>query len=577
MGMSGLSVAVSGLNAAQAGLYVTGHNMANTDTEGYSRQRAIQSDFHYSRIGENNLGIFQKGLGTDIQGIVQLRDRFLDAAYRIENSRLGFYKVKSEAGSEIESIVGETQSRYNFQSVFLDMWNALNELSTHPEGLETRGAFIATAVSMVTKAEDVYNRLFEYQHNLDGQIRVQVNEVNSLVSQIDKLNRLISQAAMAGDHANDYRDQRNVCLDKLSGIIPIEFREEWDSTVSITAEGKELLSDSVKNHIGLKYIAKEYSFVEPVFTQSTDILPASLPTGEFEPLFVFTQPVNAVYGNDSGSLKGLMMARGTRPATYLGADGLVLPADADSAGEYRYNNDLYSLNNCFIPQVMRDIDGLVHSVITLINDSLAPAIPIDPDNPGIPRTKDLKAPYDLTGRPLPLQYTEVFTRKTIPRWNVDTLIPENPDTLIPEDPGDYYSLYTMGNIRVNPELLQPGGGNLLALSRSGDREDNTLILDLIERWNSLIAGQSGDQVSVNDGYKQLITFIGAETSKDLKFVNEQSLLTAQTNEKRSRTSGVSLDEELKNMMIYQHAYGAAARILSVIDSMLDRVINSMGA
>jgi len=559
MGMSGLSVAVSGLNAAQTGLYVTGHNMANVDTEGYARQRPVQADFLYSRVGENDLGIFQKGLGTDIKGIVQLRDRFLDEAYRIENSRLGFYSVKADAGSEVEAIIGEMQSRYNFQSVLLDLWNALNELSTHPEGLETRGNFIATSVAFVTKAEDVFNRLFEYQHNLDGQIRIKVKEINGLISDIDRLNNKISEAVMAGDHANDYRDQRNVCLDKLSAILPIDIREKWDSTVSITTEGKELLANGKKTHIGLKYTAQEYSFVEPVLTPGDEILPASLPREEFTPLFTFIEPVNATYGNDSGSLKALMLSRGTRPANHRGVGGLpAYPADSD--GDYRQGNDEYSLENCFIPMVMQDVDTLVYEVTAMINDRFAPYTAAG--------LRDTAAPFDLTGTQ---SYTEVFKRKIMDREDAITY------TRIQETPGNFYSLYTNGNLVVNPVLLQPGGANLLALSRSGDREDNRLVLELIEGWNSLITGQSGDKVSVDDGYKQLISFIGAETSADLNFVNEQSLLTAQIDEKRGRTMGVSLDEELKNMMIYQHAYGAAARILSVIDSMLDRVINNTGA
>jgi len=557
MGMSSLSIAVSGLNAAQTGLYVTGHNIANSGTEGYSRQRPVQADFFYRRAGENDVGILQKGMGTDIKGIVQIRDRFLDAAFRAENSRLGYYTAKSATGVEIEAIIGETQSQYNFQSVIIDMWNALHELSEHPEGLETRGNFIATAVALVTKASDVYNSLFEYQKNLDEQIRTQVKEANSLISQIDKLNRKISQAVMSGDHANDYRDQRSVCMDKLSKIIPAEYKEKSDSTVNITCEGKELLVNGAQNIIGLKYLAKEYSFVEPVFSAEKGILPALTPPDEYEPFFVFNEPINADYGNDYGSLKGLMISRGTRPATYIGVSDLSYNM-TDPADKLRYINDVYSQENCFIPQVMRDMDILVHSIVTLINNSLAPATAYGP--PG--GVKDSDAPFDLSGAQ---SYEELFSRKIYPRWNIDNLIPETPE--------DYYSLYTAGNIEVNPQILQPGGTNLLALSVSGDREDNRLLLDLISRWRSRIVDMSGEQVSINDGYQQFITSIGAETAKNLNFKNEQSLLTAQTDEKRSYIMSVSLDEELKNMMIYQHAYGAAARILNIIDSMLERLIN----
>ena len=114
MGMSSLSIAVSGLHAAQTGLYVTGHNMANSGTEGFSRQRPVQTDFLYQHAGNNNAGDFQKGLGADIKGIVQLRDRFLDVAFRTETSRLGFYAAQLGTGIEIESVSVKLKASITF-------------------------------------------------------------------------------------------------------------------------------------------------------------------------------------------------------------------------------------------------------------------------------------------------------------------------------------------------------------------------------------------------------------------------------------------------------------------------------
>jgi flagellar hook-associated protein 1 FlgK len=177
------------------------------------------------------------------------------------------------------------------------------------------------------------------------------------------------------------------------------------------------------------------------------------------------------------------------------------------------------------------------------------------------------APFDLNGNQ---SYVEVFSRRFMPRWDAT-------DQLIPEDPNNYFSLYSVGNIEVNPILLQAGGTNLLALSLSGDRSDNRLALDLIDRWGSRFINMNGEYVNVNDGYRQLITSIGTRTSSNMNFVNEQSILVEKANDKRSYIMGVSLDEELRNMMIYQHAYNASARIVNVVDSMLDRLINGTGA
>jgi flagellar hook-associated protein 1 FlgK len=547
MGMSGLNIAVSGLSAAQAGLYVTGHNMANSQAEGFSRQRPVQADFLYTTVSDRPQGKLQKGLGTQLKAIQQIRSRFLDAAYRLENTRLGFYEIKSGAGTEVENIIGETQSQYNFQSVITDMWDSLNEMASHPEGLETRANFVATSVAFITKANDVYNRLFEYQHNLNNQIKDAVANVNSLLTQIDTLNRKITDNEANGDHANDYRDERSVCLDQLCKIIKADIREKPDGSVNITAEGQELLSNGRRSNLGLIYTSDEYSFVDPVFTDSAEILPSNTPTNQYRRLFKFNEPVNADYGNDNGSLKAMLLARGTRPGNYLGELAVTKP------------EDIYSVNNCFIPQVMVQIDAIVHGIVTMINDTFAPA--------DITGTQDPNAPFDLDGG----RYTEIFVRNTMDRWNGDQLIPEAND--------NYYSQYTIGNMEVNPLLTRSGGYNKIAMAQTPvDRDDNQLLLGLIEKWNAPVLDLGGaEPLSIDSAYQNFISFIGDDTSENLNFVEEQTLLTQQTDDKRGQIMGVSLDEEMKNMMIYQHAYSAAARILNVLDSMLDRVINGLGA
>jgi flagellar hook-associated protein 1 FlgK len=584
-----MNTAVSGLNAAQAGLYVTGHNMANSSVAGYSRQRPVTTDFTYQNIGESPIGKKQKGLGVMLKALQQIRDRFLDASYRAENCRLGFYEIKAVTGQEIESIMGETQSQYNFQQVLDDVWNSLNELASHPEGVETRTNFLAHCTTFITKAEDVYARLFAHQHNLDDQIRAATAKINSLVSEIDTLNRKISSVEYTGDHANDYRDQRAACLDELSKIINYEFKEKDDSGIMLVCEGKELLNNGFIHKVGLKYTNVEYSFIEPVFTDDPGILPADTPLSEYEPLFVFTDTVNAENDNDTGSLKGMLISRGTRPANYLGTAAYEQPDPTDlvtfplgvndplyASRLRRYNNDVYSVNNCFVPQVMNMIDAIVHRVVTLINDSIAPALPNGAQDPSGPYP--LNPNDDAAG--IQRSYTEVFSRKFINRWDAA-------NTLNPEQPYEYYTQYTMGNLQINPDVMLNGGYNLLAFSPAqgdasigagfGDRGDNRLLLDIISKWNERIVRlNSAESYSVNDAYKRFIASIGDETSEDLSFVQEQNLLVRQSDDRRNQIMGVSLDEEMKNMMIYQHAYSAAARMLNVMDSMMQEVIRIAG-
>ena len=634
-GFTSLNTAVSGLRAAQTGLAVTGHNMSNSQIPGYARQRVIQKDFVYQTIGQSPYGALKRGLGNDLNAVEQIRNEFLDITYRKYNSKLNFYTVKAIVGAEIESLLGEMQGSYNFQSVINDMWDSLQELSKNPAGIETRDKFLATCHSFITKANEVYNGLFQYQHRLNEQVRDMVKEINDLVAEINVLNKKIAGTEVTGNgdgtvpedrfqNANDYRDARNLCLDRLSALIPIDYYEDAKGVINITVEGNQLLVQGNQNVLGLRYSASGYSFVEPVFTKSKTILTANTPPSEFTPLFNYNKPFSAYHNNDDGALKALMYTRGAAPAYWMGEDGIWLPlrwdhdfaadrpaaADYDlgsadpkyvtdmiiwqnnqdrvaqlyppgnnaaenkrlyEAAMYNYNYAVWNVNNAMIPKSMVKIDQIVHSIVTMINDALAPKI-IGPEGNWI---MDPNAPFDMYGEQ---SYVEVFIRDNNDyRDRFDEL-----GVYKPEVPGDYYSQYSVGNLRLNPLLLDTEGGyNFLAFSLSGDREDNRLLLDLLDIWADAGHPQysievGGIRYGIQDAYQKFVVHLGIEVEEAVNYVGAQTIQVAEAERKRDSIMGVSMDEELSFMMKYQYAYQAAARIINVIDSMIDTVVNRMG-
>ncbi|MCL2709096.1 MAG: hypothetical protein FWF03_08285 [Defluviitaleaceae bacterium] len=599
-GFTSLATAVSGIRAAQTGLAVTGHNMANSPIYGYSRQRVLQKDFYYQTVSTTPYGVMKRGLGTDLFAIEQIRNHFLDITYRNVNTKLNFYTVKATVGAEIESMLGEMQGAYNFQSVINDMWEALQELSKHPDGIETRDKFLATCHSFITKSNEVYNSLFDYQHRLDEQIRDMVKEINELVSDINKLNDKIKANEAAGDNANDYRDERNRCLDRLSALLPLEYKEDAQGAVNITVEGHQLLIQGNQNILGLRYCANGYGFVEPVFTSSGKILSANTPPDDFESLFNYNKTFNAFFNNDNGALKALIYARGACPVYYNGMEGLFDPEtinpddpasgvyvadpllDPDAykqlkdyyeAAKYNYWIQDWSVKYAMIPQAMQQLDSIVNSIVRMINDAVAPFVE-DPPGSGI-YVKDPDAPYDLHGNQ---SYVEIFTR--IGRGFENRF--DEDGVYIGEEPGNYYSQYSIGNIRLNPLLLDTEGGyNYMAFSLSGDREDNILILEmLLDRWNDpegpYAIEVNGIKYGIQDAYQKFVVHLGLEVEEAINFVNAQSIQVMEAEKKRDAIMGVSMDEELSNMMKYQYAFQSAARILNVIDSMIDTVVNRMG-
>ncbi|MDR1531396.1 MAG: flagellar hook-associated protein FlgK [Clostridiales bacterium] len=684
MGMSSLGIAVSGLNAAQAGLYVTAHNTSNNNTVGYVRQQVMQNDFFSKAVGYNAIGTMQLGLGTDVSAIRQLRDTFLDVNYRASLSKMSFYSAKAATGSEIEVVIGELQSDYKAQDVIMDIWDALSELSKDLGSIETRENFVNTCISFINKVNNVSERLVDYQQNLDLQIRDAVTRVNQLVTQIDTLNNLIVNVEISGDHANDYRDERNLCMDELSSLLDINYKEAPNGRMDITTGGYELLVNGNANRLGLRYTTKGYSFVEPVFTNATEILDWDSPAASYKPLYKPNQLISSQIGNDRGLLLGLLAARGYAPANYatgagteptaptapappamlyqmpdpsdpmytgninLDPDYLAdfadyvqaydayarlyylapsiavppLPPDIDDPAythggvdmgyrtalstyvinrttyvttdlpsyqanltvyladlnEYQiaynqYQKQLFDIQQAMIPRAQKEFDTLVHHIVTMINDKFSPYTQATP-----PVFDTANAPLDQDGNQ---QRMDIFARKYEP---YDQRF-DSADNLIPEDTDNVYSLYTMGNLVINPILSNSDGYAKLALSPSGDVDDNRLIIDIMEEWKSTAiyieyvdkdGFKVSEWVSVDKAYQHFVNHNATANDEAKSYVAAEDVIVRDLDNKRMQISGVALDEEMSNMMIYQHAYNASARVVNEIDSMLDRIINRTG-
>ncbi len=567
-----LGIAVSGLNAAQSGLSVTGHNMSNVYTYGYTRQQVLQNEFYYRNIGNNGMGALQVGLGTDVTCIRQIRDKFLDSHYRLEIKRATYYEVKYTVGSEIEQIVGETESEYSVQKVLENMWRAINELDSDPTSIANRGNFISTAIAFINRANNVYERLTDTQQDLNTEIISTVSRINELLIDVNELNDKIALAKASGDNPNDYLDLRNNALDELSGYLDLNIKERTDGTVDIFSEGNELLVSGMVNTLGLRYTSANYNFVEPVFTSRTDIIGSDEDPTTFKPLFVLTGRISPYLGNDTGSLKAMLVCRGSKPETYASNPQKPDPASfaggansqAYKAAYLQYEKDVFNAEQAFIPRVLKEFDTIVHNIVTMINDLVAPIY--DANGNTIIKDANYKGPYGLDGK---TQGIEVFKRKQKGYDRFDAA--GNP---IEEDPNDYYSLYTLGNIEINPIFKTTDGYTKLCLSLDGDIHDQQITGELLNEWSLNFGGE--EEQSVMGAYLMFVAGFASETREAISFHNEQSKLIVQIDNKRSSAKDVSMDEELTFMMKYQHAYNAAARILNVIDSMIDKIVNGTG-
>lgn len=607
---------VSGLQSSQAGLNTTAHNLANTKTQGYTRQQNINKDTYYQTIKTTTNSTLQVGYGTTIATIRQIRNEFLDKEYRKEVSRQTFYEVQYNTATEIEDILGETEG-VEFNDVLSDIWQTVQDLSTNPESITNRKLFITQAESFLEKAQNVYSALKSYQVNLNSQIESQVTSINKIADQIAELNTKISAAEASGlENANDYRDARNLLLDQLAEYTNYDYYEDSTGQVNVRINNAPLVDESRSYHMACKNI-KNQKYDEATGTY-TDIESSPMYTVVWEKNgYGEVYDINRAYSQeeetDMGSLLGILTARGKNVGVYT--DIVQNPTSYELEN---YNN---TTGNCLLEKVEAQFDLLIHKIVTAVNDAFAPNVDADLTGvsgtdakgnamPALTNAKVLDANNCLVGADDDETIgTEVFTRKgqgsrytvytvngpvttTDENGNTITLTKENVAAdgtktyslyvYNEEDADDKNTLYTLQNLEVNSSLKE----NYSYLPVKGNPATGNYGTYLRTPYETILASWRKEDTALDpnalskygaDGfYDAMVGNLATQGSVWKSIMEKQTKETESIEDKRQQIAGVSTEEEMTSLLMYQHAYNAASRYITTVDAMLQHLIERLG-
>lgn len=381
-GMGSLYIGVTGLQSAQTALNTTAHNLSNINTVGYTRQQITFSDANYLTVGTASNTIDKYGLGVSVSEIRRIRDTFIDRAYRTENGRLGYYEKNYNAVEEVEDLFGEMQG-VTYQDCLKNLYSAISELSKNPESTVARSSLIQYTSAFVTRSNKIYESLKDYQTTLNTQVSNTVNRINELGQTIFALNRQIQGIESgSGEYANDLRDQRDNALDELSEYIKISYYEEANGRVIVSCEGIPFVNENNVTEMSMRTM------------DGNSLLIPTWPSFDCD-VFDITQPISNGSKNDIGSLKGMIIARGSVNVT--ASDIPVKPDEADydlttAAGQAEFDADYAAYEekqayyNTYIEpsailSAMAGLDKLVNGIVESINDVLCPEKEITLDAP----------------------------------------------------------------------------------------------------------------------------------------------------------------------------------------------------
>lgn len=220
----GLNIAYTGLLASNAALNTTSNNIANVQTLGYSRQQVTQE-------AANAIRVFQTygcaGAGVDVLSIERIRDQFYDSRYWVNNTKVGEYGQKQYYMTQIQDYFDDNGQNAGFKTVFDQlMISGLQAWMDNPDDDSVKKQFVGFAGSLTDYFNGVAGNLEKLQKDVNQEIKVKIDEINSIASEIATLNKQINTIELSGNmKANELRDRRELLLDQLSEVVDIDISE----------------------------------------------------------------------------------------------------------------------------------------------------------------------------------------------------------------------------------------------------------------------------------------------------------------------------------------------------------------
>ncbi|KXZ39059.1 flagellar hook-associated protein 1 FlgK [Alkalithermobacter thermoalcaliphilus JW-YL-7 = DSM 7308] len=481
----GFNIARTGLFTAQRALDVVGHNIANAQTPGYSRQRVEQTQLSPLAIPG---GRGMLGAGVEAIRITQIRNEFLDVKFRNENTSFGEWQTRYETLSEIEAIINEP-SNSGIRNVMDEFFSSIQELSKDPSSLTVRALVRQRAIAFCNTINHMYRQFEKMARDMDFAIKTTVSQINNYAKDIAKLNDAIYRAELDGSSANDLRDQRNLLIDNLSKLVKVEITEIKDPNLSNSGSGKMSIlinGQALVSHDKVDLLNLENRTEHPHID-------------------------GVMIGNlrwDSGSTIDISGLNGQLRAQFDMRDN----ADGNFKGIPYYINKL----NEFTKEFAKEFNK-VHS-----------------EGYGLSDTGTGNNFFDIGS---------VAARDI----KISQLI---------EMDLDYIA--AAKNAYEDGRGIPGDGSNALLLSKI---RDNHNMFD----WGS-----------PDDFLKSLVSNLGVDAQEARRMSENQEILIQQVDYQRQSISGVSLDEEMANMIKFQHSYNAAARMITAMDEMIDVLINRLG-
>lgn len=631
---SGIELSKRSLAAHQQAMHTTGHNISNADNKHYARQRVTlhTNDPLYAPGLNRPQMVGQIGQGADVASIERIRDAFIDDRIVETMSQKEYWNTKDYYLYQVETVFNEPTG-VTLRNQMEQFWSSWEQLANYPEDSAHRAVVKEKAIALSSRTEDVFRKLDQLRGGVNKEIEIKTNLLNNVSENIRVLNEKISKSEAMGDMPNDLYDKRDQLVSELSELVDVSIGRS-DKDEFMVFIGQQILVQGQKSSkIMLKPEASKEGGFDVYWAETDDKVVLS--SGRLRALLevrdvILKEKINQV---DSIAIN-VMDTTNEIHKDGFGQNGRtninffeVKNLSLNTNGEVDKNNDgvndstaifRVSGKNSIDKDKPIGINGQIiirrnskenkeeiipyysndslQSVITRINQKKAGLVAsmnhdnqlvlkgtISEDNPAnnfmIRYLEDSgQLLSGLTGVLVSSGKAGAFDSSRLGDIKKFQASSEN-ITLTPH----YHPANQMKvseDIVKNPQNIAAargkdinGTGDYNSANGAKDGSNALLVAAALKSKPIMVEYDK----TLGEFYNSMISKIGTEAREAKQELNTQKAVLAEFENMRQSTMGVSMDEEMANMVQYQHSYNASARMINTLNEMLDVIINRLGA
>ncbi len=545
-----LNIARDAIVANSTALNVTGSNIANVNTPGYSM---LVPEFGSSATGANNAS--QEEIGVQITSTERMNNKYLDAQEIQQEPNGAYSQAQLNLLNDVQSVFNES-SGGGINDLLSQFWSAWSQVSTNPTDLTERDNLVSVSQSLASTFNQRAKELIQIQSGANSQISDTVTQLNGYLAQMADLNNQITEAESSGNVASSLEDQRYTLLQNISKIVQVNYNEDANGALDVyISNGRSLVNGSTVYKLGVQNNPNNSNYYDVVFQDT---------------------PTVAINANlQGGTLAGLLNVRDTEVAGYLNNLDNLAATIVNSVNTQ--HNSGYDLNgnvggNFFSP-------AGVDSIVAAGGNTYAGTV-----TAGGAYTGTANKTYEvqiMSSGALGTATYEVSSDGG-QTWGSTQTMPASGNITLGNgitlkftagtfNTGDVFNVnatYAASDMQVTPGVV--ADVTKIAASATVNQDgDNAGSIAAIQNDSSLMGGG----MTIDNYYESLESKIGQDVSNAQNNNDQQTAILNQIENQRQSVSGVSLDEEMMNLIKYETAYNAAGRLTEIANTMMGTLIN----